>query len=366
MPQRKSGHVTLSDVARSAGFAVSTVSIVLSEAPLSKNVSTATREHIRKTAARLGYHPDAFARSLRKRTSQTIGVLAFDLSDPFCMPIVGGIQSGLQSTGFLPLVMNAQTQRKLFDSSLALLLERRVDGVIVIASWVFEEAGLLTDMRKNNVPILIVGRDLTHQGITSILLDNWQGGYIAMRYLIDLGHRRIAVILGPEEMFDSQPRWEGIQQAAVEKGVELDPTLIFQLPGKGGSAAGFDGGRHFTCELLAEGESFSAVLAFDDLTALGVLRALSEAGIRVPDDCSVMGFDDVLPARVCTPAITTVSQPLHSMGLQAADGILKALQQSSYRKARLMKLPPELVVRMSTSEQSPQRGLERSRSPRRV
>ena len=114
------------------------------------------------------------------------------------------------------------------------------------------------------------------------------------------------------------------------------------------------------------GESFSAVLAFDDLTALGVLRALSEAGIRVPDDCSVMGFDDVLPARVCTPAITTVSQPLHSMGLQAADGILKALQQSSQRKARLMKLPPELVLRMSTSERSPQRELERSPSPRRV
>jgi LacI family transcriptional regulator len=113
MTQRKSGHVTLTDVALSAGFAVSTVSIVLSEAPLSKNISVATREHIRKTAARLGYHPDAFARSLRKRTSQTIGVLAFDLSDPFCMPIFGGIQSGLQPTGYLPLVLDAQTQRKL-------------------------------------------------------------------------------------------------------------------------------------------------------------------------------------------------------------------------------------------------------------
>ena len=253
MPQRKSGHVTLSDVARSAGFAVSTVSIVLSEAALSKNVSAATREHIRKTAARLGYHPHAFARSLRKRTSQTIGVLAFDLSDPFCMPIVSGIQSGLQSTGFLPLVMDAQTQRKLFDSSLALLLERRVDGVIVIASWVFEEAGLaFNGHAEEQGSDLIVGRDLTHQGITSILLDNWQGGYIAMRYLIELGHRRIAIILGPEELFDSEPRWQGIQQAAAEKGVKLEPTLIFQLPGKGGSVAGFDGGRHFTCELLAK------------------------------------------------------------------------------------------------------------------
>ena len=361
MPQRKSGHITLTDVARAAGFSISTVSIVLSEAPLSKNVSAATREHIRNTAARLGYHPDASARSLRKRTSQTIGVLAFDLSDPFCMPIVGGIQSGLQPTGYLPLVMDAQTQRKLFDSYLTLLLERRVEGVIVIASWVFEEVGLLADMRKNKVPILIVGRDLTHQGITSILLDNWQGGYIAMRHLIDLGHRRIAVILGPEGMFDSQPRWEGIQRAAAEKEVKLDPNLIFQLPGRGDSEAGFEGGRQFACELLAKKEVFSAVLAFDDLTALGVLRGLSDAGIRVPNDCSVMGFDDVLPARVSTPAITTVRQPLNSMGLQAADVILRALHRSSNGKGRLMKSPPELVVRTSTAERNPHLDLKSSR-----
>jgi DNA-binding LacI/PurR family transcriptional regulator len=353
MPQRKSGHITLTDVARSAGFAVSTVSIVLSEAPLSKNVSAATREHIRNTAARLGYHPDAFARSLRKRTSQTIGVLAFDLSDPFCMPIVGGIQSGLQPTGYLPLVMDAQTQRDLFDSYLKLLLERRVEGVTVIANGVFEEVGLLADMGKNKVPILIIGRDLTYQGITSILLDNWQGGYIAMRRLIDFGHRRIAVVLGPDGMFDSQPRWEDIQRAVAEKEIKLDASLIFQLLGKGDSQAGFEGGRQFACQLLAKEEVFTAVLAFDDLTALGVLRGMSEAGIRVPDDCSVMGFDDVLPARVSTPAITTVRQPPHSMGLQAADVILKALQRSPNGKGRLMKFPPELVVRTSTAERNP-------------
>jgi DNA-binding LacI/PurR family transcriptional regulator len=362
MPQRKSGHITLTDVARSAGFAVSTVSIVLREAPLSKNVSAATREHIRNTAARLGYHPDAFARSLRKRTSQTIGVLAFDVSDPFCMPIVGGIQSGLQPTGYLPLVMDAQTRRELFDSYLTLLLERRVEGVIVIASWVFEEVGLLADMRKNQVPFLIVGRDLTHQGITSILLDNWQGGYIAMRHLIDLGHRRIAVILGPEGMFDSQPRWEGIQRAAAEKEIKLDPKLIFQLPARGDSEAGFEGGRQFACELLAKEEVFSAVLAFDDLTALGVLRGLSDAGIRVPNDCSIMGFDDVLPARVSTPAITTVKQPLHSMGLKAADVILRALQRSSNGKGRLVKFPPELVMRTSTTERNAQLYLKSRRT----
>ena len=112
-------------------------------------------------ARQLGYHPDAFARSLRRRRSQTIGVLAYDLSDPFCIPIVRGIQAGLHAASYLPLLMDAQTQRKLFDSYLKMILERRAEGVIVIASWVFEETNLLADIEKNNVPIIIVGRDLT-------------------------------------------------------------------------------------------------------------------------------------------------------------------------------------------------------------
>ena len=163
MAQPKSGHVTLLDIARACGFSVSTVSIVLSEAPLSQNVAATTREQIRAMALQLGYHPDAFARSLRRRRSQTIGVLAYDLSDPFCIPIVRGIQLGLHPTNYLPLLMDAQTQRKLFDSYLKMILERRAECVIVIASWIFEETNLLADIEKNHVPIVIVGRDLTEQ-----------------------------------------------------------------------------------------------------------------------------------------------------------------------------------------------------------
>lgn len=159
--QRKSGHVTLLDIARACGYSVSTVSIVLSEAPLSQNVAASTREQIRNMARKLGYHPDAYARSLRRRRSQTIAVLAYDLSDPFCIPIVHGIQAGLQPADYLPLLVDAQTQRRLFDSYLKMILERRAEGVIVIASWIFQETNLLEDIEKNQVPIVIVGRDLT-------------------------------------------------------------------------------------------------------------------------------------------------------------------------------------------------------------
>ena len=351
MGQRRSGHVTLLDIARASGFSVSTVSIVLSEAPLSQNVAASTRAHIRSIAQQFGYHPDAYARSLRRRSTQTIGVLAFDLSDPFCTPIMRGIQGSLHPAGYLPLIVDAQAQRKLFDSSLHMILERRADGVIVIASWVFEETNLLADVKKNNVPIAIVGRDLAARGIDSILVDNEAGGAMAARHLRDLGHERIAVIRGPHEMVDSEPRWMGIQKIMAGDGLELDPRLVFQLHGSADPASGFEGGLEIAKKLLASGRAFTAVIAFDDLTALGVVRGLVEAGLCVPEDCSVMGFDDVLPAALATPAMTTIRQPLNEMGREAADRVLQAIKRGTGKadRARLHKPAPELVVRKSTA-----------------
>jgi DNA-binding LacI/PurR family transcriptional regulator len=359
--QRKSGHVTLADVARACGFAVSTVSMVLSEAPFSQNVAATTREHIRAVAQQLGYHPDAYARSLRRRRSQTVGVLAFDLSDPFCIPIVRGIQASLQAANYLPLLMDAQAERGLFDRYLQLVLESRSEGLIVIASWIFEEANLLADLKKNHVPIVIVARDWTARGISSVLVDNEAGGALAMRHLFELGHRQIAVIRGPEELFDSAPRWAGAQRFAAKAGIRLDPRLVFQLPGNLGPTSSFDGGLQFSRQMLDSNHSFTAVLAFDDLTALGVVRGLNGAGLRVPEDYSVLGFDDVLPAAVATPGITTIRQPLKEMGLLAAEWVLKevtAQEQKSEPTPQLYKAQPELVVRMSSS-----RPIRKSSSP---
>jgi LacI family transcriptional regulator, galactose operon repressor len=350
--QRKSGHVTLLDVARACGYSVSTVSIVLSEAPLSQNVAASTREQIRKMARQLGYHPDAYARSLRRRRSQTIAILAYDLSDPFCIPIVRGIQAGLQPGDYLPLLMDAQTQRKLFDNYLKMILERRAEGVIVIASWIFEETNLLADIEKNHVPIVIIGRDLTERKFSSLLIDNEMGGALALRHLSELGHRRIAVIRGPEELFDSEPRWAGVKRAAEENGIQIDPRLVYQLPNLMDPSSSFEGGLAFAKQMLESKRPFTAVLAFDDLTALGVVRGLTEAGVKVPEDCSVVGFDDVLPAIVSTPGVTTIHQPLREMGLLAAQWAVQGIEsreQGKRNSPRLYKALPELVVRKSTA-----------------
>jgi DNA-binding LacI/PurR family transcriptional regulator len=351
LAKRASGHVTLSDVARACELSISTVSIVLSEAPLSRHVAEATRQRIRAMASRLGYHPDVHARSLRRRRTQTIGVLAYDFSDPFCIPVVHGIEEALQPAQYFALQVNAQGKRKLFDRYLRMILERRAEGVIVIASWIFEEADLLTDIEKNHVPIVIVGRDLTARRIPSVLVDNKAGGVVAMQHLVSLGHRRIAIVRGPEELFDSEPRWQGFRCAAAEAGIDLDPRLVFQLPNRLDPRSSFEGGVQFAKEIVSSGISFTAVLAFDDLTALGMIRGLTEAGLRVPTDCSVVGFDDILPAAVATPGLTTIRQPLEEMGQLAAERLLATLNPSDSDKKRyprLQMLAPQLVVRAST------------------
>lgn len=352
MQKRRSGHVTLSDIATACQLSVSTVSIVLSEAKRSSFVAESTRERVRKMAEKLGYHPDLYARSLRKRQSKTIGVLAYDTADPFCIPVARGIEHGLQKASYFSLLVNAQTQRTLFDEYLRMILERRAEGVIVIASWIFEETNLLADIEKNHIPIVIVGRDMTEQRVPSILVDNYRGGSMLVEHLASLGHREIAVIRGPVEMFDSEPRWKGIEAAAKRLKININSKLVFRLPSLSDSLSSFESGIRIAQELLAQREKFTAVLAFDDLTALGVVRGLTEAGLRIPEDCSVTGFDDILPAHVATPGITTIRQPLENMGLLATDCILAALTGKSVAKQSEFKLhilEPELVVRASTA-----------------
>ena len=358
MVQRKtkSRHVTLVDVARESGFSPSTVSIVLNEAPLSRHIAATTKERIRKTAQRLGYRPDAFARSLRNRRSHTIGVMIFDISDPFCTLILRGIQKSLYPTSYQPIMMDANNDRKQLVGYLDLLMERRVEGLIVVANWLFEEGGLLTQLRTTRLPTIVVGRDLSADSIRSVIVDNEEGGYLAIKHLYELGHRKIGVIRGPEKLMDSHRRWNGIQRFSTENGLPIDPKLVRQLPEAVDADSGFEGGLVQTSALLESGARFTALVAFDDLTALGCIRALHRAGLRVPQDCSVIGFDDVPPAWFSTPDLTTIRQPMQAMGELAAGWILGELSGTAQQvdpPTTPHALAPSLIVRGSTNRFSP-------------
>ena len=347
----KSNHVTILDVARACGFSTSTVSIVLNEAPLSRYVAATTKLLVKKTAEEMGYHPDASARSLRSRRSQTVGVIHFDLSDPFCTLILRGIQEALDATPYLPIIMDARNERKQFEGYLNMLVERRVEGVIVVANWLFEEGELLRDLRKIRVPIVVVGRDLTDSKISSVIVDNEAGGYAALAHLYALGHRKIAIIRGPEKLHDSVRRWEGMMRFADEHALKIEPNAVVELPGSLDPASGFAGGMRLAQQLLDAKADFTALAAFDDLTALGAIRTLTAAGRRVPDDCSVIGFDDIPPAALMTPGITTVRQPMEEMGRLGAEYVLQAMQASEMAESTtttMQLLAPSLVVRSST------------------
>ncbi|HKE07306.1 MAG TPA: LacI family DNA-binding transcriptional regulator [Candidatus Acidoferrum sp.] len=345
--------VTMRDVAKATGFSPATVSIVLNNAPLARYIATGTRKKIEETAKRLGYRPNAMARFLRSKRSQSIGVMLFDVTDPFCTPILRGIENALYPLGYLPVFADAHNQHERFERYLEMLLERHVDGIIVVANWLFVDIHVLADLNKAEVPTVTIGWEIPGNRVSFVMVDNETGGRLALEHLYQLGHRRIAMIRGPKRLIDSAPRWRGIQKFAQSAKLEIDPALVLQLPEVWDATASFEHGYRLTEELLQKKKKFTALLAFDDLTALGAIRALAKAGVNVPEQCSVIGFDDVAISGLSAPSLTTVRQPLETMGGAAVSIVMEAIQSRQENRdgdAVAQKLHPELVIRDSTRE----------------
>ena len=347
----KSQAVTMRDVAAQSGFSPATVSIVLNNAPLARYIAPATKRRIEETAKKLGYRPNVMARFLRSKRSHSIGVLVFDITDPFCTLIMRGVENTLYQASYLPIFADAHNQWARFERYLELLLERHVEGLIVVANWLFVDIQLLADLSKRNIPSVTIGWELPDNHITSVMVDNESGAKLALEHLHQLGHRTIAFIRGPKMLIDSAPRWRGIQKFAQAAGLEIDPSMVLQLPESLDPNSSFESGFRYTETLLEQKKKFTAVMAFDDLTAFGVIRALNKAGIKVPEQCSVTGFDDVALSSLASPSLTTVRQPMEAMGCLAVnlvmEGINAALEKREWPVVS-HKMNPELVIRQST------------------
>ncbi len=339
------------DVARASGYSASSVSIVLNDAPLAESLSPRTRRRIREAAEHLGYRPHLFARSLRTQRSNTIGVIVFDMSDPFCILILRGIDKHFQPAGFLPMVMDAHNDRHQFERYLEMAVERRVEGLVVVANWLFVSIDALKSLAQDHLPTVVVGRDLHRSGVRSVLVDNERGGYLALRHLYELGHRKVNVLLGPKQLSDSSRRWAGMQRFAVEAGIDIARTRVLQLPGLSDPLSGFSSGAELTGRWLRNGQKLTAIAAFDDMTAFGAIRGLNNHGLKVPDGCSVIGFDDIPMAELATPGLTTIRQPMELMGRYAAEVVGNQISRGTLRNAgeALKLLEPELVMRQSTA-----------------
>ncbi|HZQ95932.1 MAG TPA: LacI family DNA-binding transcriptional regulator [Candidatus Sulfotelmatobacter sp.] len=343
--------VTIRDVAKESGFSSTTVSIVLNNAPLSRYIPPATKKRIERAAQKLGYRPNQFARSLRSKRSHTVGVMVFDMTDPFCTMILRGIENTLYESSYLPILTDVHNEGSRFERYLEMLLDRRIEGLIVIANWLFLDINLLADLEKSRIPTAMIGFELNTESMSSVIVDNEVGGELALEHLHSLGHRKIAFIRGPKGLTDSSPRWKGIRTFAKQCGMEIDNRLVMDLAESSDPLSSFESGYKLTEELIRQKRQFTALLAFDDMSAFGAIRALNKAGIHVPRQCSVIGFDDVATSAIYTPSLTTVRQPMEAMGMSAVgiviEGINAVLDKREFR-ATHRKVVPELVVREST------------------
>jgi LacI family transcriptional regulator len=349
--------VTIREVAKESGFSPATVSIVLNNAPLARYIPEITKKRIQRAAKKLGYRPNLFARTLRNRRTHTVGVMVFDMTDPYCIPILRGIESTLYEASFLPILTDVHNERSRFERYLEMLLDRRVEALIVVANWLFVDIEVLGDLEKSNLPTAMVGHELNAGSISSVIVDNEAGASAAIEHLHTLGHRNIAFIRGPKRISDTAPRWKGIQAFAKAHDLAIDPELVVDLPDSGDPLSSFEAGISLTEELLRRKRPFTALMAFDDMSAFGAIRALSKNGIAIPQQCSVIGFDDIADSSLLTPPLTTMRQPMQEMGRIAvsivADG-LGAGDEKPKTAATHRKLTPELVVRASTARPLPQ------------
>jgi len=347
----RTGIVTIRDVARECGYSASTVSIVLNGAPLSRYIPADTKGRIETAAKRMGYRPNPLARSLRSQRSNIVGVMVIDITDPFCTPILRGLENALYQASYLSLLADAHNEPNRFERYLEMLLDRRVEGLVVIANWLVTDIKLLADLTECQVPTVIAGRSFENHSVSTVSVDNESGASMALEHLYRLGHREIAFLRGPKALSSSGQRWKGIRAFAQLVGLQLDLKKTLELPESLDPNSSFEAGAQLTGELLRQGRPFTALMAYDDVTALGALRALKKKGLRVPEDCSVVGFDDVAQASLSVPSLTTVRQPMEAMGSLSAGMVLdaiKAMDEKQDVPVVRRKIPAELVVREST------------------
>lgn len=352
----RNGASTIRDVARESGYSASTVSIVLNNAPLSRYIPSETKERIQRAAKRLGYRPNPLARSLRSQRSNIVGVMVFDITDPFCTPILRGLENALYQANYVSLLADSHNEPHRFERYLEMLLDRRVEGLIVVANWLVTDIKVLADLTEKQVPTVIAGRAFEIENVSTVSADNESGAAMALEHLYQLGHRDIAFLRGPKALASSGQRWKGIRSFAQSAGLKLDPKRIVDLPESLDANSSFEAGARLTTELLSADKPFTALMAYDDVTALGALRALKKKGLRVPEDCSVIGFDDVAQANLSMPSLTTVRQPMEAMGAMSVGLILDAINAVNQKQdipVMRRKIPAEIVVRESTGKREP-------------
>jgi LacI family transcriptional regulator len=331
---------TIKDVALRAGVSVTTVSHVVND---TRHVSAKGRERVELAIRELGYVPNAMARSLKSNTTSTLGMLIPNSSNPYFAEIVRIVEDRCFGAGYTLVLCNTDDEPHRQSVYLQVLAERRIDGLIVVSTGAGDDDSLVTQLRGLRMPTVLVDREIADPACDLVETAHMQGGLLAVRHLLSLGHKRIACIGGPVGVMPSEQRIEGWRMALAEAGATPNADALLW---RGGFTS--QGGYEAMHAILRTEQAPSAVFVCNDLMAIGALRAAHESGVRVPDDLSIVGFDDIELSAYTSPALTTVAQPKERIGALAVDMLLERVG-GKRRDARKVVLQPELRVRASTA-----------------
>jgi LacI family transcriptional regulator len=300
-----------------------------------RSIPQETRDRVIAAAKKFDYRPSFYARSLRKRQSFSVGVLVPELSDGYSVLILDGIEEVLLEEGYFYLTASHRRKADLIEEYPGLLMERSVEGFVAIDTALQHSLPL---------PVVAIANHRQIDGVTNIVLDHRRAAELALRHLHHLGHRQIAFMRGQTFSSDSNDRWKHLMAVAKELEIEVRPELVVQLEVNISSP---ELGYPVVEKLLAPKLPFTAVISYNDIAAIGAVRAFRDRGMRVPEDVSIVGFDDIQSASFQNPSLTTIRQPLRQMGTTAARTLLKRLQGAKDIPDEI-KIIPELIIREST------------------
>lgn len=319
-----------------------TISLVLNNAPGVRSIPQETRDRVTAAAAKFEYRPSFYARSLRKRQTFSVGVLVPELSDSYATQVLAGVEEFLIEEGYFYLTASHRRKADLIDEYPRLLMERSVEGFILIDTILEKSLPL---------PVVAVAGHRRLEGVTNVVLDQKRAAELSLRHLYQLGHRKIAFMRGGSHSSDADDRWNCLMTVARDLKLEVLPERCVQLKLRVSTP---ELGYAPAQELMERSADFTAVVAFNDIAAIGATRAFMNFGLRVPEDISVVGFDDIQGAAFHNPSLTTIRQPLQQMGAMAARVLLQRIRGQG-QAPEVVPIHPELIIRESTCPPNPRR-----------
>ena len=330
---------TIHDVAKRAGVAPITVSRVINN---SGYFSEATRERVEAAIAELGYIPNRLARGLRTKRTNTLALIMTDITNPFFTTVARGVEDTAGEAGYTVTYCNTDESEAKEQKYLDLLIQQQVDGILLVPAGSTPDS--VKFVQKHGTPVVVLDRRLPGAETDSVRCDSEEGAYQLVRFLLDLGHRRIAMFGGPEGVSTAEDRLVGYRQAMAEAALEDISDLV--QAGSFTQASGYEMAK----QAISITPRPTAIFAANNFIAIGALKALQDYGLKVPEDLALVAFDDLPQALVAFPFLTVVVQPAYKMAQEATKLLLTRLNDDTRREYQEIVLPTELIVRQSSGE----------------